>query len=64
MKEKTLKGIVHGALALAGLAELRNSRTPARKFLTGCMIGWHAHATFYHFVLERTEKSVRPVKNP
>jgi hypothetical protein len=55
MKEKHLKGLVHGLLALAGIVEVFDAKTRTRKFLTGCMIGWHAHATFYHFVLEDEE---------
>jgi hypothetical protein len=52
-KERYLKGLVHGLLFLAGISEIFEAETRARKFLTGCMIGWHAHATFYHFVLEK-----------
>lgn len=53
MKEKTLKGLVHGALALAGIAEIFDAKTRTRKFLTGCMIGWHLQAGLYHFLLEK-----------
>jgi hypothetical protein len=53
MSEKTLKGLVHAALALAGLFEARMATTRTRKLLTGAMIGWHTHAAFYHFVLEK-----------
>jgi hypothetical protein len=53
MREKDLKALVHGFLAVVAFAELFNSKTRARKFMVGCAAGWHAHATFYHAVLEK-----------
>jgi hypothetical protein len=55
MKETTLKGLVHLGLTIAGLVELRNSSTPARKLLVGALVGWHAHATLFHFLYEKDE---------
>ena len=52
-KEKLMKGGVH--LVLAGLAvwEMLGAATRPRKFFLGTAAGWHLHATFYHFVLEK-----------
>jgi hypothetical protein len=62
LKEKTMKGLVHGALVIAGLFELRNARSAPRKILTGAMVGWHLHSAFYHFVLEHENYTVGLVK--
>lgn len=59
LKETTVKGLVHLGLAIFGLVELRNARTPARKLLTGALVGWHTHATLYHFMLEKEEEPVK-----
>ena len=58
LKETTLKGLVHAGLALWGLVELKDCRTSGRKLLTGALVGWHLHATLYHFMLEKEEKPV------
>jgi len=59
MKEKHLKGLVHGFLAVLGIIELLNCNTRIRRFVLGTAVGWHAHATFYHLVLEK-QKEKRP----
>ncbi len=56
MKEKHLKALVHGFLAVLGVAELFNSKSRARKFMVGTAVGWHTHATFYHLVLEKEKE--------
>ena len=53
MKENHLKGLVHVFLAVLGAVELFNCTSKARKFVLGTAVGWHAHATFYHLVLEK-----------
>lgn len=60
MKEKTLKGLVHGFLAVLGAVELLNCKSRTRKFILGTAVGWHAHATFYHFVLEKNNEEDNP----
>lgn len=52
-REKTMKGIVHAALAVFTLLEVLTATTRARKLLLGAATGWHSHAAFYHFVLEK-----------
>jgi hypothetical protein len=61
MREKDLKALVHGFLAILGAIELANAETKSRQFLLGCATGWHANCTFYHLFLEK-EDSVRPVE--
>jgi len=56
MKQSTLKGLVHLALAVVGAAETLTAKTGARKFLLGTMVGFHAHATLYHFCYEPKEE--------
>ena len=55
MKQSTVKGLVHLGLAVLGAAELPTSKSGPRKFLLGCMVGFHAHATLYHFLYEDEE---------
>jgi hypothetical protein len=57
-KVTTVKGAVHGALALAGIYELLTCKTPVRRLLTGALVGWHLHATFYHLLLEKENEKV------
>jgi hypothetical protein len=57
MKEKDLKAVTHGALALVGLVEAFDSRSRVRKLLTGCVVGWHCWAAYYHIFLEEEIKS-------
>ena len=56
MKEKYLKAMVHGFLAVLGAAELFNCKSRTRKFVLGTAVGWHCHAAFYHLVLEKKER--------
>jgi hypothetical protein len=58
MKEKHLKGLVHGFLTILGAVELFNCKTKTRRFVLGTAVGWHAHATFYHLVLEKDKPNV------
>lgn len=51
--EKYLKAMVHGFLTGLGVVELLNCKSKARKFVLGTAVGWHAHSTFYHLVLEK-----------
>ncbi len=53
MQEKYLKALVHGFLAVLGTVELFNCKSRSRRFVLGTAVGWHAHATFYHLVLEK-----------
>jgi len=53
--EKYLKAAVHGFLMGLGIVELFNCQSKARKFVLGSAVGWHAHATFYHLVLEKKQ---------
>ncbi len=57
MKQSTVKGLVHLGLAVLGAAELPTAKSGPRKFLLGTMVGFHVHATLYHFFYE-DEKSV------
>jgi hypothetical protein len=53
MREKDLKAIVHGALALLAIAEAFTCKSKTRKLVTGLCAGWHLHALFYHVFLEK-----------
>lgn len=52
-KEKNLKGLIHAVLAGLAVLELASADTKTRKFFLGTAAGWHCHAAFYHFVLEK-----------
>ena len=52
MKPKTIKGLVHAALAVASFAEQRDADTKTRTFLLGLATGWHIQAAMYHFLFE------------
>jgi hypothetical protein len=54
--QKYLKAAIHGFLAGLGVIELLNCKSKTRKFVLGSAVGWHAHACFYHLVLEKKEK--------
>ena len=56
MREKDLKALVHGALAVVGLIEAFDCRSKTRKILTGALVGWHLNATFYHLFLEKEDE--------
>jgi hypothetical protein len=58
MKSSTVKGLVHLGLTLFGAAEALTAKTGARKFLLGTMVGFHAHATMYHFFYEDEDDAV------
>ncbi len=53
MREKDLKALVHGFLAILGAAELLNCKSKARRFVLGTAVGWHCHAAWYHLFLEK-----------
>jgi len=55
MPEKYLKAMVHGFLMGLGTIELLNCKTRTRKFVLGTAVGWHAHACFYHLILEKSK---------
>jgi hypothetical protein len=55
MKEKTMKGLYHAALAVTAAFEYRQANTNFRKFLLGGMAGWHLFHAFDHFVREREQ---------
>jgi hypothetical protein len=59
-----MKAAVHGALALVGLIEAFDSRSRTRKILTGCMAGFHIHATFYHLFIEEDGPKIKPEIKP
>jgi hypothetical protein len=40
--------LTHGVLVLVGTLEAFDCRSNFRKFLTGCVVGWHISATVYH----------------
>jgi hypothetical protein len=48
MESGMLGAMTHAALALAGAYEACTSRSRARKFLIGAVIGWHVYATYWH----------------
>jgi hypothetical protein len=52
MKESTLKGLFHASLVVAALVEMRTATTNMRRLLLGACAGWHASATYDHFVRE------------
>jgi hypothetical protein len=56
---KTLKGVVHLALAAAPILEIKQSSTKLRNVLLGLAAGWHLNAAFYHFFIEKGKKSGR-----
>ena len=56
MREKDLKALVHGFLAVLAITEFFHSKGRARRFMVGCAAGWHAHATFYHVALEKDKQ--------
>ena len=53
MKEKYIKGLVHGFLALLAFSEVAVTKGRLRKMLVGAAAGWHSHSCFYHFILEK-----------
>jgi hypothetical protein len=52
MREKTLKGIVHLALAALAVYEAQTSITNARRIVNGATTGWHLYAAYDHFFIE------------
>jgi hypothetical protein len=60
IREKKLKAIVHGALAVLAIAEAFTCKSKTRKMLIGCCAGWHAHSFIYHtFYEKRLDKKTR-----
>jgi hypothetical protein len=55
MKQSTAKGLFHLALAALGIGEMLTAKGKARKALCCAMSGFHAYATYYHFVREDAE---------
>jgi uncharacterized membrane protein len=53
MKASTMKGMFHLLLTLATGAEVATSKTKTRTLLLGACIGWHAYATYWHFIKEQ-----------
>jgi hypothetical protein len=62
LKEKNLKAIVHGALALLAIAEAFNCKSRTRKMFVGACAGWHAHSFIYHSLYEK-ELDIEDEKN-
>ena len=52
MRAKTLKGLVHLALAALAVYEARTSTTNARRIVNGAACGWHIYAAYDHFFIE------------
>ena len=53
MRETTLKGLVHLALAALAVYEARTSTTNARRIFNGAACGWHAYSAYDHFFIEK-----------
>ena len=57
MQQSTSKGLFHLALAVLGAAEALTAKGTMRKLLCSAMTGFHAYATYYHFVREGSQDS-------
>ena len=55
MQKSTSKGLFHLALAVLGAAEALTAKGTMRKLLCSAMTGFHAYATYYHFVKEGSQ---------
>ena len=53
LREKTMKGWVHLALAVLAVYEAKTSTTNARKIVNGAACGWHAYSAYDHFFIEK-----------
>jgi hypothetical protein len=52
MREKTMKGWVHLALATLAVYEAQTSTTNARRIVNGAATGWHLYSAYDHFFIE------------
>jgi hypothetical protein len=55
------KGWFHAALVAVAVAEFFTAKTRFRKMLLGLCAGYHAEATYYHFVDEVEEPRTHPL---